>query len=535
MKHFLLTLLVMCLPAYAEVNLDDYRRMIDTENFEELEKSIAGLHQNSLNTGESSDLRKIYGTLFQTTHPERRKAIDKWVKAYPVSPYANAAAAWMYVRSGWLYRGERTVSGTSNEAMQAFELHMNKANAYTLTAYEKLPEFLPANDAVFLMQRIGKQNRDPYPVLEVVLQSIPNSSSVIKAAAVLSPFWGGSQRKQDRLCEIYAERVENYNAEICKVQLFFPRYGGTYYVTIAPQSERDWAESTVEKYSDAPELEYWAYIVSFNKDRSEENLQKLKTLHLEQNFGIHNTENYIGNAHFYARAFKDVDIIIQSYLNLKKVADEQLIDDPFAYDWLDISIRHELEFRHLDLYTGINVGETKLSDDQLNNLRLKWYKAMHYGRFDSDMWRLGGNLATARTDSNDLASKQIFTQNRLYYAKHNLDTVSSYLGEILGTHKYAMVPRQSWNKNPMKPEDVLRTATCDIVRAVRIIKFQCGWQSAASCLGENYDGQNFIQAKEITSKTTQCLHEQRMPLDSVLYDPVPFNEINFKSMGWPEK
>ncbi|NSX55355.1 DUF4034 domain-containing protein [Parasulfitobacter algicola] len=533
MKYFLCTFLAFCLPAYAKVDLNEFRRMIDAKDFAALERSIGERHENALKTGNSIDLWKIYGTLFQTTHPQRRAAIQEWTNAYPTSAYAHSAAAWMYVKSGWLYRGERIVSETSPEAMRAFQFNMNKANEHTLTAYEQLPTFIPASDAVFLMQQIGQQRRNPEPVLDVVLDSIPNSRSVAKAVSVMAPEWGGSRRKQERLCNIYAVEVSGYNAEICKVSLFFAKYGIYYFTINASKREIAQIKTVLEKYADAPELEYWRYVFSLATDRSFENLRRLQKLHFDENYGIHDHEYYAGNGMRYARIDRDPQVIVQSYLNLKDYADQILKDDPLNYEWLEIAILHELEFRHLDHYTGISVSETILTDGQLKQLRRMWYDAMVYGRFDSDMWILGGQLATVRTDFHDVKSKQIFTQNRLYYSGHNLDTTLEYLAQINLIHKQLSNPELTYDKLSSSREDAIETAECDIVRAVRIVEKRCSEMSYANCIGTNNHGRTFEQGQQISRKSTQCLTEHRMPLDAILYEPVPFDQIDFQAMGWP--
>jgi hypothetical protein len=179
-----------------------------------------------INKTDPDHLRKLM-TLFAGTSPVRADFAHDWLTRYPESPHAHMATAWAAYKIGGSIRGDQLPRFTYHRALTSFRESLAKAGHHTLIAFDKDPHLLPATDLLLLLDIHGQPALPLDIVLDTVMREQPNAHTLKLAIGTASPGWGGSQAEGNRLCNKYADRVQEWGedaVDICKLLVSYKYY-----------------------------------------------------------------------------------------------------------------------------------------------------------------------------------------------------------------------------------------------------------------------------------------------------------------------
>lgn len=241
----LLAVILFCLaavvPAFADP-LDDLFSAAQTGDMARAEAILAA--------AETPQLRRDMMWMLGGSHPDLRDFTRDWAEAQPDNPAALTARAWSMYQAGFLVRGERIRRHTYPPLLEEAQGRFLEALALAKKATELDPRFLPASDAVILINRSAGRGEDAIAELERIMALEPNRHSLVMTAAALPAQWGGSVELMEALCSYFAPQVADvpdYTPDICLAQAILR--GGVW------GERNDWAITVVAPQADKPFLE----------------------------------------------------------------------------------------------------------------------------------------------------------------------------------------------------------------------------------------------------------------------------------------
>ena len=151
-------------------------------------------------------VRRAY-MIFDTTHPDTIAFVEDWRAAYPASPHALAARAWVKTAAGQIMRGSKRVRETYPQAME--EQHWLHAAALdsALAALEIEPRLIAASDAVLVLANVTGTRHSALGLLDRVMAQDPNWGSLWRGLVATSKQWGGSTALGEDLCLRHGEKL----------------------------------------------------------------------------------------------------------------------------------------------------------------------------------------------------------------------------------------------------------------------------------------------------------------------------------------
>ena len=139
--------------AKAELTQRDLRQIAYDGDIARIEATFADLHKQSLDGTISADkLRSLVSGLV-VSHPDILDFTQAWQESQPRSPYVNAVRAFQFSEQSFHLRGDRLWRDTPVIARDAFFRLQQSAMEMAVQAYEAAPDFIPASDAVFVVNR----------------------------------------------------------------------------------------------------------------------------------------------------------------------------------------------------------------------------------------------------------------------------------------------------------------------------------------------------------------------------------------------
>lgn len=223
MKHLLYCLSLVLCGAVSSAVADDaasFDDMFMASDIASISTHLTDLHAAHLaGAVEASDLRTPFSR-FSGTAPHIEPMIDAWLAADPQSPYANAAAAWVYYGIAWRLRGNDIYRYTWPAAMEGFNANLAKSQSHAWAAFDVAPDLVAASDAL-LVNEMALDQLGPFGVLQLtqaVMAATPNRGTLQRASAAFRPDWGGDMTRVEQLCRDNAgrvESVENYTVDAC--------------------------------------------------------------------------------------------------------------------------------------------------------------------------------------------------------------------------------------------------------------------------------------------------------------------------------
>ena len=155
------------------------------------------------------------------TDPDTVAFTKAWVAAQPDNPTALTVRAWSLYWSAAQIRGDRVWRHTWRPLLEEADRMTGEALALAEEATRLDPRFLPASDAVIVLNVISGQGEAALAELERIMALDPNRHSLVLAASNLTPSWGGSVELMQALCSHFAGQVDDvpdYTPDLCLAQ-----------------------------------------------------------------------------------------------------------------------------------------------------------------------------------------------------------------------------------------------------------------------------------------------------------------------------
>ena len=178
--------------------------LLSNGQYEKLEKILATLHKNNLNS-EGGDLLTLRTLVELETFSMGQEAlVHMWVDQRPQSFFANLLAGSFYAQQASFARSDRPAAQVSRAQLGAMKQFNEKAMAYLETAMRLDPHSaLPHSIAIGIAASQGQAaGQHAAQWLQVANQVDPkNLAARINAVHYLSPRWGGSFELLDQMVE----------------------------------------------------------------------------------------------------------------------------------------------------------------------------------------------------------------------------------------------------------------------------------------------------------------------------------------------
>ncbi len=157
--------------------------------------------------------------MFKTTAPATHRRIEAWRAEAPVSALAMTAEAAARFHLGVLRRGEDIASRVAPEDMEAFRRQAGLSAELVTAALVADSRMVLAYYLAFELMKVGAMESRPEPVLQALLEIDPGPAALRSAALVYDPPWGGSMEQMLTVCASFADRLPDYDAEACGIDL----------------------------------------------------------------------------------------------------------------------------------------------------------------------------------------------------------------------------------------------------------------------------------------------------------------------------
>lgn len=225
---------------------------ISEEDYAAVEAALANAQADYLKNSENRETIRALLGMFYANNPQLVQFTEGWLSAYPKSPFAHTAQAWLYHRVSWDIRGGGLARYIYPQARAEFRGLQIKAWEHAKEAYEADNALLPAADAVIRLAISNGQHRRGYKVLRQVMEKDPNMGTLRRGIGLTAPGWGpgGTWRKAENLCDHYGPMIEGHDTDpvtYCKIFAL-----GTYHYD---DETADWLRGMLMT-GEYPDLEY---------------------------------------------------------------------------------------------------------------------------------------------------------------------------------------------------------------------------------------------------------------------------------------
>lgn len=223
MGKFFILLALLASPASAAISFDDLRGLVVAQDFAAVDAALLQAHEEYSAAHQPDAERALYN-VFALSDPAIGEFAIDWVAKQPENPRALTAKGWNLYAWGWIMRGDRSVSHTTPEAMDAI-LSRHKA-AFDLfdNAAKIAPDLIPATDGLLRLTTTLRNVSVIPMVLERVMTANPNRGSLMRAMPALAPQWGGRLDQVDLLCNRYAPKIldiKDYTPDVCAIDAVY--------------------------------------------------------------------------------------------------------------------------------------------------------------------------------------------------------------------------------------------------------------------------------------------------------------------------
>lgn len=411
--------------AGAETTLERVRSALDSRDFDTLEVEFAAMDKAIRKGGSARELREITERLMETSHPGRQAAIAAWVEEKPLSTYAAASYAWAALKMVQMHSAQ---SGNPSNRyrqfpgryidMETHEVAQAEARAAVVRAYELGHRFVPAMDAALrsvLLNDLGKEDR-----IDLVGQV---GSSLIKIAPerdsvriVIAAGIEAAYTARDAVyyfCDSAQRRVKDYPRDVCLIEGAYTHYLG---------EDLEEAVQQALPAQDDPRLN-WLRIKARLATR--EPISNVEFVELRAMLeGLETSDTDLATITQFggqiARLADKPDFANDFRLDMLKIVDERLEDDPFSTQLLSAKIQLH---SGLFLYTKDPL--------HLSLARNAWEWRMVYGYATQDFWRDGGNIVALTHGIYDSDAFGPFQKNQIAYSDHNVVNLTVWFNTLV--------------------------------------------------------------------------------------------------------
>lgn len=514
----LCSLFVTCSIAVAQDATDEVRVLLDERNYEALDERIARLHEASIVGKDGSELRELYETLFNTTHPQRLTIVDTWLQEKPSSPYALAAKVWGSIKLVEMHgtHGFET-PGAPSDRLKLYLDARDTALDLVEKTLARSPDFVPSIDAwissrAFYMQRPRSTERNHY-VYATLMHVSPNRDSVLRIIAAINASFAVPFQEIMGACLKYAASAKDYDTDVCTIEAALRHHVDT----DLEQHALTALETRDEPYLDDLKLEKILFERDFfDRDQTEAFVDTLKRLHQQTLKNTSQVKRFLLHGRRIASFTHDPSYVVWTQKKALALLDLKLRDDPLNRILLEQKTR-----LHLRSYRA-----TAFEED-LAKARAIWPDAMVYGRYRSDMWRLGVELATADRPHFDILDQVAPMENAISYARPGFGATVQALSWMTTARHDAVSRRKELDgRSAADLVRIIEGLNCPILRAARVADGLCRsksvpWETCAP------DTALYAQVQSVLAEGAEgsCLDVSMTLLSDLEYQPIPSEEL----------
>ncbi len=457
MRSLLLALgFFLAVPAWAEAPDDSIRNLLRTVDPAGVEEGIGRLREKAVADDSVADFWLGFSAAFTTTDPVKLRAVAAWRKAMPNSALAKAGEAVARAHLAWLTRGENTFSGTRPERLTQFKIDLEIAGKLATEAIEDDPAIVPAYRVVFGAQRAGLIPKNPEPFLEMLLEHRNTAYSLIEAARVYHPRWGGSPEALFKLCDAYARRIPDYDLEACAIDVVYDfDLGGSY---------QEAAHEALTKRSDA-RFDIWRF-----KELLRTPIYQGSQMSQDADWALDYHRNALSSANDVSE-WLDQARSLQHRINIPfyLLEAEDLAIAEFEHRIAESPYDAELIAAYIPTQMPQRPGE-ELDAERREELFALWRKTLIFGSDDVQIWTLGSYLAGGHTD---VEARYPFLINSIILQNHSVPSLAVAMNQF-GDLDANIRERMTTNDPALvNGDEILATLGCPVARLARLYEAAC--------------------------------------------------------------
>ncbi|WP_192931245.1 DUF4034 domain-containing protein [Gemmobacter serpentinus] len=503
-------------PAHAELGLDSVRNQLVTHDFAALEQDFAAAHVKARDSGDSSLLRQINGTLFFTVNDARLGQLRNWQAAYPASPYAATALAWTQYRRGFAQRGTNFPQDVAPQSMIAYRLAMDEAEHLAQIALTAGLDYRPVLDLSLLLDRAGHGPLPAYALLAQSQKLGPDYRSLYLGLLAHEPNWGGSVEQMMSLCDKYADAIPDYDRELCQHEVLF-------WVSDVPalMESLDTITATRRPRAIDPTLRF-AYTTEWawqNRPEALDELKRLMTASLDCETDFYRFQNEIfaiwSN---YADGAAIASDITRQYFRVTKDCLKDSPQDP------------NLLASIIGFAYGAEVPEPELSQARAM-AEAAWQESLKLGETLPATWKAGRQIARNRMVDGakgwwDYPAMERYYRNEIAYSANNMRVLHEYRSHLnfLRVEGARLDPSSAEAKLLARDGVTQALLACRIWRAKRLYDVACDQQWGKDECSRVISADNAREA-EFLANGPLCPWERFAPVDALLEAPLPASEF----------
>ncbi len=481
----LLVVLLSALPAGAQTVSDFFRSALALDDPLAVEAALIEARTASEAAGARADYWAQFHRSFDTTDPARIALIERWRAAAPDSPYAKLAEAVARIKLAGLIRGAQISRYVSNEAQGGFRAHMDAATSLTMEALGQDPGMVTGYYLLFAAYRTGARTLPLDTLTDRLLDLTPTRWALEAAVGALDPNWGGSLAAQVTMCETYAPRVPDYDAEACRLSTILSGHYPDDVVADARGRLDDRDEPWLDDLRYRVLMEYGGGGAPYDTDLA----NWLFDYHRKLFAGSANPVRWLEDGQRIAMNTEQPLYFAEVAERAEFAIPAAIRANPYDYRLITDYIRNALA----------NEGIAGLSDDLRARLQQAWLGAMVYGRNDADLWLIGAQVFG---DVSDPASAEPFVHNALVAGMGRPGVYFAVMQRYVGQKDRAergVVHPEDWPADAPAPEDVIASLDCPMARIARLYLQACQTEAA---------GERGCQLREPTMQAAVAIDRQ---------------------------
>lgn len=479
----------------------------------DLVEQLLGENQDLFEAGlRTADDTRCLFRHFTKMRPTTYEFVDAWRAAYPDSPYAHTAKAWVNYVVSWPLRGDGYVHQTYPAAISEFTELQRSAWQHAEIAYLVRPRLIAASDALIKLANPNGKFLVREDVLKTVMTTDPNLGTLNRAKNQVLPNWGVGNNWQvaAAMCESYADHVPHAKPDAvmrCKLPLA-DRY----------REHWDWLMEALA--TDAyPEFDYLRLYTFVRPDASAEDAARAYNI-------------MSGPWYTYTRYLTDYDALALKY-------DLPLLTASVTkrrHDFAATELAHSP--LSLELLKRVSEPVLRSSKDEAGRLHVKVLSrptaemALDYAQrrilaepYSPEAWtELLTQLMRSGQISN-LKAGEPYRENAIVYSNHNAETLRNYLYEKI----YENDAYLKMLDGKLDPEvealfegyDEVDDTICPLIRVVKLHDAVCSGQQKPGCTLDSGLSSSIAWFEAEAKERVLCIKERMLPASMLTFQPMP--------------
>jgi hypothetical protein len=453
------------------IEKDALLAMARSGDIEGLETAFCTAHELNIAGDITADELRNSVSWLTVTDPQILETSFNWQEVMPESPYAATTVSWQLYQMGWSMRGEAMYYDVNEEAMTQFYAMHSEALRLALQSYEAAPDYIAASDALISLQKTTKLFPNDIKIVEFlseVMEKQPNLGTVMRAADLAAPSWGGGGHGYlEILCRHFLGGITRFGGKSELEWLTFDACHPTLVITSGLTD--DALDCAIRKdILFDPEshmiTRLWAIAHSGNQQRSEELIDFLWADEDKGFLAINLAKTYYRNFHVTEGEQDELNAFIAD--RVMRWAPDLLIDDPFNLSALAL-----LEGDHTPWFDGTPYWMSPEKNRIINGRRLMM------APYQAEWWV---NLAESFNDIYDtvipLHVEQMFA-NAIVYGSYDPEILDRYTRTRWIAHNRFVGHAQNYYQTEAAQKsdylDVAPMMLCPVVRVIRLQEILC--------------------------------------------------------------